>query len=303
MGEKDRHKVPEISIDEALKLYISMAFPQGLPEGEEGEKILGAIRKKIVADRPEWAKASGLTGDEDQAGDEPRSYSEIKQKAVEESAREILPEDPEERYLYLRKKEALENSEQKRREQEEALAEDLSRKKVVDRKNEEDQELIQRARLIKKIILERANQKLTPKFEERKVVKSPKPTISFSGQVKNSGDEIKHQVLTFQDQEIDPEAYSNDGDSPEFSKKKQALDAQEWFKDFKSLSIDDRIRSLQDFNERKREMLQTKEDLMYTEHRPSAGSGDMKLEDDDFNMGYGLGFKKDEDSDTHLKLE
>ncbi len=301
MGEKDRHKVPEISIDEALKLYISMAFPQGLPEGEEGEKILEAIRKKIAADRPDWAKASGLSDDEDYADEEPKSYSEIKQQAVEDSAREILPEDPEERYLYLRKKEALENSEQKRREQEEALAEDLNRKKVVDRKNEEDQELIQRAKLIKKIILERANQKLTPKFEERKVVKNPKPTISFSGQVKNSTDEIKHRSLTYH--ETDPETSLKAGDSPAFSEKKQAPDAREWFRDFKSLSVDDRIKSLQGFNQRKREMLQTKEDLMYTELRLSARSGDMRLEDDDFNMGYGLGFKKDKDSDTHLTLE
>lgn len=303
MERKDSNKVPEISIDEALQLYLSMAFPQGLPEGEEGEVILKTIKEKIASERPEWAKASGWQNDQEE---DPNSYSQIKQQAVEDASKEELPEDPEERYLHLRREEARENSEQKREEKRDEEEKSSQRKALIDKKSTDDEALLKRAALIKKVLLERASQKVVPDFSAHKVTASSKPSLS---QPHNTS--IRHELVHLDkptvasistDSGVFQKVESSELSTNNKPKTKQKPDAKEWFKDFKSLTVDDRMESIKAYNQKKREMLESKHDLMWD--RRSAGKKEgLSFDDDQFDMNDGLSFKSDQSPTFGLKME
>ncbi|WP_421765352.1 hypothetical protein [Ekhidna sp.] len=302
MEQNDSNKVPEISIDEALQLYLSMAFPQGLPEGEEGEVILKTIKEKIASERPEWAKASGWQNDQEE---DASSYSQIKQQAVEDASKEELPEDPEERYLHLRREEARENSEQKREEKLEEEEKSSQRKALIDKKSSDDEALLKRAALIKKVLLERAKQRLAPDFSDHKVTASSKPSLA------PHDSSINHQVVNLNKpaaptMAVEPEIFLTK-DSKAFStndipKPNRKPDAKEWFKDFKTLSVDDRMESIKAYNQKKREMLESKHDLMW-DSRSGGKKGGLSFDDDQFEMNEGLSFKSDQSPTFGLKLE
>ncbi len=58
-------KAPDVSIDEALRLFLSIAYPQGLPEGADEEQLMNLLRDKVALDRPEWGRASGHAPEEE----------------------------------------------------------------------------------------------------------------------------------------------------------------------------------------------------------------------------------------------
>ncbi|MBC6400866.1 MAG: hypothetical protein GDA37_07640 [Ekhidna sp.] len=310
MKQKEHHKVPEISIDEALKLYLSVAFPQGLPEGEEGERILKAIKEKIASERPDWAKASGW---QNEADEEPRNYAEVKQAAIEEAAKEDIPEDPEERCLHLRRQEALENSRLKREKATETDRQAAFRKEVISKKNEDDRELVKRAALIKKVLLARVRQKkMTPEPSTNQVKPSEDPTFSKPRVKPSKESTTSHQQVSFSrsasvgmtdnfSSQLDP-ININDYERKD-QKTDQKPDARDWFKDFKSLSMEDRLKSIQEFNQRKREMLKTKEELMWNSLNLPHKSEEMDIGDSDFNMDYGFTFQSDDDDFDNMKME
>ena len=289
------NKVPEISIDEALELYISIAFPQGLPEGEQGQEILRVLKKKIAQDRPEWAKASGLADEEALVDDDPRNYAEIKKKAIEEARKEDLPEDSEERYLYLRRQEAIENSQRRKEEQRESQKEESIRKKVIKKKNTDDQELHRRASLIKKVLLEKARQKMAPQLESKKI----KPQFSEERDDKTgkARKPFYHAQIAFSetitpgtDTPNGPKVETLDHDSishdPEPIKEKP--DAKEWFRDFKSLSMEDRVESIKAYNLKKREMMDTKQDLVWDRTSSKKHEDGLSMEVDEFSFDQGM---------------
>ncbi|MEP1032374.1 hypothetical protein [Ekhidna sp.] len=284
---KDKKNIPEISIDEALQLYISMAFPQGMPEGEEGERILKIIKEKIASERPEWAKASGWLSDQDE---DTGSYSQLKQRVVEDASKEDLPEDSEERYLYLRRQEAKENSEHKKIEQQEQQAKTDFRKAHVESKATKEDELLKRAALIKKVLLERASNKMMPDFGENKVTASTSSSVS-----KPQISAIKHETIhldkptsTQKRQEVEHgRTISASLDKNNEFRSKRKPDAKEWFKDFKSLNVEDRVESIKSYNQKKREMLENKLDLMW-DGRSSGKKKDALRFNDEFEINQGL---------------
>ena len=48
MKQNSKGNVPNVSIDEALGLFLTLACPDGIPAGEEGEKIVQTLREKIA---------------------------------------------------------------------------------------------------------------------------------------------------------------------------------------------------------------------------------------------------------------
>lgn len=134
-------KTPDVSIDEALRLFLAVTYPNGLPDGVDSEKFMAVLRKKIAADRPAWAargddECNG-NGDSGTAGVKPegKSYSEVKAEIVDQSRREQVPEDPEEKYFYERRKKARENRERRHAEsREDTIRADLRRRLIAEKK-------------------------------------------------------------------------------------------------------------------------------------------------------------------------
>ena len=221
MGEQNNKKPPFVSIDEALDLYLSMLHPGGLPEGEEKEKIVVAIREKIISERPEWAESSGIK----QEQPPPKNYAELKGQIVQEAQKEELPEDPEERYHYERRKEAKENREKKLAEENAAESDAEIRKRLTEKNREENRETIERALLIRKALEKRANDVLKHRKLETDVVES-KPNQSKSDRPEFSEETTSSQMahespqtnlsasspLAFMQERFNPEEESNSFD-------------------------------------------------------------------------------------------
>ncbi|MEQ9403958.1 MAG: hypothetical protein RIM99_10250 [Cyclobacteriaceae bacterium] len=129
-----KDKTPSISIEEALKLYLATAVPGGLPDEIDPELLLERLRIYIASERPDWANsfpASQISGEEIR-----KSYSKIKQEIIEKALREEIPEDPEEQYLYERRKEALRNLSEKKAEEREEDNRNHQVKKLINKKSE-----------------------------------------------------------------------------------------------------------------------------------------------------------------------
>lgn len=176
-------KVPDISIEDALELFLSLAKP--MPNGEGKQALVSQLKDQIAKDRPEWAQAdNNQVSDTGQAGVVDRStapgksrrlepenqsnttkhtkncserdYTSVKQSHINAAQQEEVPSDPEERFFYNREKEAEANL-RKRREDEEYLAEKekLQRKCLTPHPEEYDKGLVERALKIKQLILAR----------------------------------------------------------------------------------------------------------------------------------------------------
>jgi len=112
---------PPVSIDEAIELFLAIAFPGGVPEGADREALVAKLRERIAADRPEWAAASAPSPAA--APPSPAAgYAQIKAAAIERARQAEIPSDPEERYLEQRRQEARRNRERREEEAEEAAA-------------------------------------------------------------------------------------------------------------------------------------------------------------------------------------
>jgi hypothetical protein len=125
-------KVPEVSLDEALRLFLAIAYPQGLP-AEVEQELAAAVKARVAVDRPEWAQASAETqagapaaassvpaAPEAQAQAAGASYSQIKAHVAQVAQADEIPSDPEERYFYERKQEVEARIRQRKSEEREA---------------------------------------------------------------------------------------------------------------------------------------------------------------------------------------
>lgn len=288
-------KIPDISIEEALDLYLSIAFPQGLPEGSEGDKIREALKKKIIKDRPEWAKASGE--DNQQEHSETTNYSQIKQERIDQSRLEDIPEDPEEKYLYLRRKEAIENREKKQEEEHENQRKDKVRKTLIEQKQAEDESTIKRAALIKKVILGKVKERMIPGFGESQTNENVLQTDTTNLSIPQS------KPVSFSDSE----QYSKQSNHSEqlTNQRPEKPNPNEWFKGFKSLSMEDRVKSVHEYNMKKREALHTKEELVRpkTKTKKTGFSLEEKVDrDSHLNFSNELSFGSSKDKNQDFKL-
>ncbi len=160
---KQEKETPSISIEEALRLYLSAAVPNGLPEDIDTDLLFSRLKAYIAKDRPEWAgkfeAGSGLSSKEIQ-----KSYSRIKQEIIEKAMKEEVPEDTEERYLYERRKEARQNSQAKKEESRISEKQDKLVKDLVQRKKEEEKEKQQKIEFIKNELKKKLSQAFKNNF-------------------------------------------------------------------------------------------------------------------------------------------
>lgn len=276
-------KTPAISLDEALKLYLAAVFPKGLPQGEEGERIVQALREKISQDRPDWAKASGSAdGNEKQ---EPRNYSELKARVVEQANREQIPEDPEERYFFERRKEARENREKREAEEKEAEQQEDIRKRLIEQNRDADKALIERALLVRKALEKRAAEVLRLRQERMGNLETGGPGPSklsiapqsglglqrLTNAFQSSPERLQETALSFNPKSL--ERKENFSQAPERAEDSRFLRTGGKKKDEKTyMTAEDKIDYLRRYNENRRAMMKTRrEALEHASKSPKAG--------------------------------
>jgi hypothetical protein len=111
-------ETPPISIDAAIELFLSITCPGGVPEGAERDALVGKLRERIAADRPDWAAASAPAATPAPPAPD-AGYAQRKAAAVERARQAEIPSDPQERYLEERRQEARRNRERRDEEAEE----------------------------------------------------------------------------------------------------------------------------------------------------------------------------------------
>jgi hypothetical protein len=159
-------KVPDVSIDEALRMFMTIVSPQTLPEDGSQSELFNVLKNKIARDRPAWARACDSTGEAEpgSAGEQAESYAELKRRIALAAVREPVPEDPEERYLYNRRKEARENRLKKEAEEAEASRSKNLTDRLLQRKKSSAKEERARFDLLKKALSKRLLKTAGPEF-------------------------------------------------------------------------------------------------------------------------------------------
>lgn len=243
--EPKKNKSPDVSIDEALEMFLTLTYPGGVPEEVDKEQLLNMLRDKIAEDRPDWAEKSEASKPAQKPVMDGENYSKIKQAIIEQSNRPEIPEDPEERYLYERKQEALANLNKKLiQEREEAKRQELLR-----RLNEQNRERNLESR-------EKDSLGNIPQFgfepKEGSLLPRQFTVPQFSGEDQSSGlklEENENLKIGFDDQEA---GLSGD----------EADRQVEMFKAIEKLDRQDRINAMRAFNDSRRKMIGTKKSVL-----------------------------------------
>lgn len=271
-------KTPGVSIQEALDLFLAVTYPNGIPEGIDKEQLLRVLREKIAKDRPEWARADAQNQSTPQP--ETQNYSRIKDEIVQQAQKEEIPEDPEERYFYMRRKEARENRLKKEAEaREKQIREDLS-KRLTERKNEDDKETLDKALRIRQALEQRITQALKMQQPDQEPLTLKPPAVP-SAPLKN-----------------DPPR-TRDIASPEA--------ARQFFQHLEDLEPAEQIRGLQQFNRDRREQFQSREDVVRSSKRDSRKDRRMEMsmekeEQEDSSFGVSCSFEPASKSKRQKRL-
>ena len=248
-------KPPDVSIDEALRLFLALSYPDGPPEGVDAEQLLEAMRQKVAADRPEWAAASAarkappLTDGEASAA-EP-GYSRVKAEIAERARREEVPDDPEERYFHDRAKEARENRERRRAEEREDRVREELRQRFVAEKKGADEASLGRVLRIRQVLEERVRRVLETKAKEAPVqekLKTGGPTRLALGRPMPEA----AGPLVFSGAE--PSATQRGLSMPD--------EGRELVEHLRNLEPSEQIESLRQFNRARREQLRSRSDVL-----------------------------------------
>jgi hypothetical protein len=271
MESKSNQKTPDISIDDALNLFLAVTYPNGIPDGVDKEQLMKVLGQKIAKDRPEWAKAGEDSSCASQTGDSNRqSYSQVKEEITRKAQQEEIPEDPEERYLYERRKEARQNRERKKAEEkEDKIREDLRKRLTAQKKGTDDQTL-EKALQIRQVLEQRVRQALQtqpPSTEEKpsNLNLSIQPAnISMPGFTP-----LKNQPTAAPVDNLAPGL-------PTWESKTGKEGAGEFFNSIKDLDPDEKVRSFREFNRARRNNLKSREDLV-SSRRPSRSRSDERM--------------------------
>ena len=264
MNKKAAGKKPAISIDEALNLFLAVAYPNGIPKGVDKEQLLRVLREKIAADRPEWAAANkkhtqaSHTTESPPHSKEGQAYSSIKANIIEEAQKDEMPEDPEERYFYERRKEACKNREEKMAEErEDKIREDL-RRQLIEKEKGVDDITLERALQIRQVLEQRINQALQIQSESKMPLYMTAPDSGGLAGLRNeqTSEEPENSLIL--------ESLVSDN-SP-----RQEFD-HDFFKSLKDLDSDEQIQSLKRFNQVRRARLKSREDVLNS-RRPTLSS-------------------------------
>ncbi len=158
VNQESKSPPPNVSIDEALELFLALTNPNGLPEGPERDELLRTLRQKVASDRPDWAAASEQAPSSQSTQESPQAYAQVKAEITRQAGAEPVPEDPEERYFYERHREARQNRERHRvEERENRIREDLRRRLLAEKK-EADPATVERTLRIREMLESRLQQ-------------------------------------------------------------------------------------------------------------------------------------------------
>lgn len=295
---KSKKSVPGVAIDEALELFLAAACPQGLPEGEERVRLLAALRKKVAADRPEWAAASPSPDSGDEPAPEaapPPGYSQVKAEIAEQAREEPIPTTPEERFFYLRDKEAQAERERRKEEEREEQAREGLRQKALARNEEVDEATMERALAIRQVLEERVRQlRVQPSSSQPR----PRLTPDSPGPLElarpaTGGVHGLALAATGSEEAAGERGAGLDHGSvevgrPEARGQEAALDVRDFDRD--ELDRDEKIESLRRFHQARRERLRSREEVLAS-RRPELRGGrreSLSLDDEKVVLSTGL---------------
>lgn len=278
MDRNKNNETPEVSIDEALELFIAITYPQGIPEDVDRDELFRTLKAKIAQDRPEWAAKNNDTNKKTAPPSATGNYSEIKEAIIAKSNEPEVPEDPEERYLYERKQKALKNLAAKKSEEKENAHREALRKKIIEKNRSKivDEDFLNKTLQIKLELQKKlASIQKEPALhtEEKKI---DKPEFS---EAQNKASEV-----SFSDNDIKPSTsliseFSNELPFDDgLNNKENSIG---FIKDIEKLDRSERIKAMQEFNKARRTSMKTKEAVL----RPRFSSRLNSEEDDRFSMG------------------
>jgi len=268
----NHNETPEIPIDEALELFVAVAYPQGIPEDVDKEELFRTLREKIAKDRPDWAEKSNDTTKNEAPPSPTGNYKEIKEAIISKSNESEVPEDPEERYLYERKQKVLKNMEAKKAEEEENANKEALRKKIIEKNKDEkvDEDFLNKTLRIKEELQKKLallqspvafdpdkKEQNKPEFSETDI---PLPDNSFS---------IDNKELP-----IAPQAEFSNGLPLEQELEPKANEVG-FIKSIENLDRDERVKAMVEYNKTRRATMQTKESVLSSD----------QVADDRFSMG------------------
>jgi len=278
MYSNNHKETPEVSIDQALELFIAITYPQGIPENIDKEELFRTLKAKIAKDRPEWAAKNAETENKQETPPPQGNYNEIKAAIISKSNQPDVPEDSEERYLYERKQKALVNLEAKKTEEaENAYSEEL-RKQIIEKNKggEVDEDFLRKTVKIKLELQKKLGLLQSPVGfqDDKKNTSKPQFSSTENKAGKISFTESRKETQTSLDAEFSNELPLEDG----MEIKTGGLD---FIKSIEKLDRNDRIDAMREFNKSRRALMQTKEAVLM----PRSLSDKKVGEDDRFSMG------------------
>lgn len=296
---------PDISIEDALNLFLAVTYPNGIPGDVDKEQLMKILRQKIAKDRPQWAQADEEKNRLAHCDPHPdrQSYAQVKEKITQKAQQEDIPSDPEERYLYERHKEALQNREQKKTEEREhKIREDL-RQRLSARKKDDDDQTLEKAMLIRKALEQRLRRALEtrgqPELEQPEKEKPGKLNVNNVNNVSPGLQPATIGMDGLAPLKYQPGPAVSVDDlapaPPTWESIPPKEKAREFFSAIKDLDPDEKVRSFREFNRARRSNLKNRDELL-SPRRPSKHEPDERMA-----MGMAMDMDMDREEDKQKK--
>lgn len=239
-------KIPGISIDQALNLFLAVTYPNGIPEGVDQEQLMKILREKIAKDRPEWAGADARDPAPSTADPKDKSYSGVKEEIARQAQQEQVPQDPEERYFYERRQQARQNQLQKEEDnREQQIREDL-RQRLVTQKKQAARETLDKAVRIRQALEQRLKKVLLLQGENNHSLTMNPPGAGSPRPLQHSEPNDRH----IEKQDISQPQISTSG--------------KKFWENLKNLEPKEQVETLRRFNRDRRQKLKTREEVLKT---------------------------------------
>lgn len=265
---KGKPVVPGLSIDEALALFLSVTYPNGLPEGLDREAFLHTLREKIAADRPEWAASQPPQAPDPQTAPT-GNYSQIKAGIVEQAQQPDVPTDPGERYFYERHEAARRNREQREAQEREDRIKDELRQRLIAENQASDEVAIERVLRIRQSLEARLQQALRLQTEQGTALHVPAPTLNQPARFV-----MEPGAPTMSPSDPPQVAAGLTIASP--SVVPASVTSQEFLESLKHMEPAEQVESLRQFNQARREMLKPRAEVL-NPRRPARSKRDEML--------------------------
>ncbi len=253
----EEQKTPQVTVDEALELFLAITYPNGIPDDIDKEKLFKKMKEKIAQDRPVWAEASK---EKEQKQEKAKSNAQAnlfeKHSGIDEP-----PTDPDELYLWERRKKANEASQKKKEEQRENEIREHLRQELIQKNKECDDTVLEKAFKIRQEIEARVKKNLGIQFPHltqaytEQVLKKENPSLSFS---QEKPETLQENVAL---SPLQNESPTNDTDNVT-SYMDDALNVSQTIKN-ENPQIAKKIEELSVYNAMKRGEMASRDDIVY----------------------------------------